>query len=299
MKIRLLAVAAAAALALPVQAQDTAAKPAAAPEVKPAATPEAKPAAKAEAKPAAKAAAKPAATGPVATVNGTAIPRARLDYLVRQQASRGAPDNDQTRAAVRDELINRELVAQEAARTGTAKNRDVQLQLEIARQEVLVGAYLNDYLRTHPVTDADVQKEYDRARAQSGATEYRARHILVESEEEAKRLIAELKKGGKFEELARKSSKDEGTRERGGDLDWSVPAAFDKAFADAMVKLQKGQITTEPVQSRFGFHVIQLEDQRAVSFPPLAQVKPQIQQRLARQKVETLIRGLRAKAKVE
>jgi len=215
---------------------------------------------------------------------------------------RGGPRDEQlarTRAAVRDELINRELVAQEAARTGTAKNRDVQLQLEIARQEVLVGAYLNDYLRTHPVTDADVQKEYDRARAQTGATEYRARHILVESEEEAKRLIAELKKGGKFEELARKSSKDEGTRERGGDLDWSVPAAFDKAFADALVKLQKGQITTEPVQSRFGFHVIQLEDQRAVSFPPLAQVKPQIQQRLARQKVETLIRGLRAKAKVE
>ncbi|HET9735113.1 MAG TPA: peptidylprolyl isomerase [Burkholderiales bacterium] len=287
MKRHLLAVAAAAALALPAQAQDSAAKPAAAPESK---TP---------AKAAAKPGAKPATTGPVATVNGTAIPRARLDYLVRQQAQRGAPDNEQTRAAVRDELINRELVAQEAARTGTAKKGDVPMQLEMARQEVLVGAYLNDYLRTHPVSDADVQKEYDRARAQTGATEYHARHILVESEEEAKRLIAELKKGAKFEELARKSSKDEGTRERGGDLDWSVPAAFDKAFADAMVKLQKGQITTEPVQSRFGFHVIQLEDQRAVNFPPLAQVKPQIQQRLTRQKVETLIRDLRAKAKVE
>lgn len=287
MKKHLLAVAAAAALALPAQAQDTAAKPAA--------TPEAKPAAKAAAKPAAK----PAATGPVATVNGTAIPRARLDYLVRQQAQRGAPDNEQTRTAVRDELINRELVVQEAARAGTAKKGDVPMQLEMARQEVLVGAYLNDYLRTHPVSDADVQKEYDRARTQTGATEYRARHILVETEEEAKRLIAELKKGGKFEELARKSSKDEGTRERGGDLDWNVPAAFDKAFADAMVKLQKGQITTEPVQSRFGFHVIQLEDQRAVNFPPLAQVKPQIQQRLTRQKVETLLRDLRAKAKVE
>ena len=279
MKIRLLALAAAAALALPAHAQDPAAKPAAAPAAKPAA--------------------KPAASGPVATVNGTAIPRARLDYLVRQQASRGAPDNDATRAAVRDELINRELIAQEAARAGTAKKGDVPVQLDIARQEVLVGAYLNDYVRTHPVTDAEVQKEYDRARTQAGATEYRARHILVESEDEAKRLIADLKKGAKFEDLARKASKDEGTRERGGDLDWNVPAAFDKSFADAMVKLQKGQITPEPVQSRFGFHVIQLEDQRAVSFPPLAQVKPQIQQRLTRQKVETLIRDLRAKAKVE
>jgi peptidyl-prolyl cis-trans isomerase C len=290
MKIRLLALAAAAALALPAQAQDTAAKPAAAPEAKPAAAPAAKPAAPAAAKPAA---------GPIATVNGTAIPRARHDYLMRQQAARGAPDNEQTRAAVREDLINRELVAQEAARAGTAKKGDVPLQLEMARQEVLVGAYLNDYVRTHPVTDADVQKEYDRAREQTGATEYRARHILVDSEEEAKRLIAELKKGAKFEELARKSSKDEGTRERGGDLDWNVPAAFDKAFSSAMVKLQKGQITPEPVQTRFGFHVIQLEDERAVNFPPLAQVKPQIQQRLTRQKVETLIRDLRAKAKVE
>jgi peptidyl-prolyl cis-trans isomerase C len=287
MKIRLLALAAAAALALHAQAQDPAAKPAA-----PAAKPVAKDAA-------AKPAAKPAATGPVATVNGTAIPRSRLDYLVRQQASRGAPDNEATRAAVRDELINRELIAQEAARAGTAKKGDVPVQLDIARQEVLVGAYLSDYVRTHPVTDAEIQKEYDRAKSQTGATEYRARHILVESEDEAKRVIADLKKGGKFEELARKSSKDEGTRERGGDLDWNVPAAFDKAFADAMVKLQKGQITPEPVQSRFGFHVIQLEDQRAVNFPPLAQVKPQIQQRLTRQKVETLIRDLRAKAKVE
>jgi peptidyl-prolyl cis-trans isomerase C len=270
MRIRFFTLAAAAALAFAAQAQDTPPKPAA----------------------------KPAA-GPVVTVNGTAIPRARLEYVVRQQAARGAPDNEQTRAAAREDLINREIVAQEAARAGTAKKQDVQLQLDMARQEVLVGAYLSEYLRTHAVTDADVQKEYDRARAQTGTTEYRARHILLEGEDEAKRVLAELKKGGKFEEVARKNSKDEGTRERGGDLDWNVPAAFDKAFSDAMVKLEKGQITSEPVRSRFGFHVIQLEDTRAVNFPPLAQVKPQIQQNLTRQKVEGLIRELRAKAKVE
>jgi len=274
MKIPLLALAASAALAFPAQAQDPAAKPAA------------------------KAAAKPAA-GPVATVNGTAIARARMDYLVRQQTARGAPDNEQLRAAVREDLINREIVAQEAARAGMAKKHEVQMQLDMARQEVLVGAFLSDYLRTHAVTDPDVQKEYDRARTQTGTTEYRARHILVQDEEEAKKIIAELKKGGKFDELAKKSSKDEGTRERGGELDWNVPAAYDKAFADAMVKLEKGQVTSEPVQSRFGFHVIQLDDTRAVSFPPLAQVKPQIQQRLTRQKVEVLLRDLRAKAKIE
>jgi len=278
MRTPLLALAAAAVLALPAQAQDTPAKPAA--------------------KAAGPAAAKPAA-GPVATVNGTVIPRTRLDFVLRQQAARGAPDNEQTRTAAREDLINREIVAQEAARAGMAKKQDVQLQLDMARQEVLVGAFLGDYLRTHAVTDADVQKEYDRARMQTGTTEYHARHILVQDEEEAKKLIAELKKGDKFDELAKKSSKDEGTRERGGDLDWNVPAAYDKAFADAMVKLEKGQITSEPVRSRFGFHVIQLEDTRAVNFPPLAQVRPQIQQNLNRQKVEKLIRELRAKAKIE
>jgi len=279
MRTRLLTLAAAAVFALGAQAQDASPKP--------------------PAKPAAKPAGKPAATGPLAKVNGAAIPRSRLEFLMRQQQARGGQDNEQTRAAAREDLINRELVAQEAARAGTAKKPEVQMQLDMARQEVLVGAYLNDYMRDHQVSDADVQKEYDRALAQTGSTEYRARHILVDSEAEAKKLIAELKKGGKFEELAKRSSKDDGTRERGGDLDWSVPSTFDKAFADAMVKLQKGQITSEPVQSRFGFHVIQLGDTRAVSFPPLAQVKPQIQQRLTRQKVEVLLRELRAKAKVE
>ncbi|MEO8716728.1 MAG: peptidylprolyl isomerase [Burkholderiales bacterium] len=268
MKSRILAIAAIASLAFPALAQQTGA-------------------------------AKPAATGPVATVNGTAIPRARFDYMMRQQVQRGTPDNDQTRAVVREDLINRELVAQAAARAGVAKKSDVQTQLEVSRQEVLVGAYLNDYLREHAVTDADVQKEYDRVREQTGANEYKARHILVETEDEAKRAIAELQKGAKFDELAKKSSKDEGTRELGGDLDWKVPSTLEKPFADAMVALEKGKFSLVPVRTRFGFHVIQLDDVRAVSFPPLAQVKPQIQQRLVRQKVEELVQKLRAEAKVE
>lgn len=269
MKLKLLAFAAAASLALPALAQQ------------------------------AKPAAKPTAAGPVATVNGTAIPRARLEYLMRQQLQRGAPDNEQTRALVREDLINRELVSQAAARAGTAKKREVQTQLEVARQEVLVGAYLSDYLRENAVTDADVKKEYDRVRDQTGANEYKARHILVETEDEAKRLIADLQKGDKFDELAKKSSKDQGTRELGGDLDWKIPSTLEKPFADAMVALEKGKFTGTPVRTRFGYHVIQLDDVRAVDFPPLAQVRPQIQQRLARQKVEELVRELRAQAKVE
>ena len=248
------------------------------------------------AKPAAAAAAK---EGPLATVNGTQIPRQRLDVVVRLQTARGAPDNEQLRAQVREALINNELLIQEANRSGIARKAEVQQQIDLSRQEVIANAMVSEYLRTHPVSDADIQKEYDRARAQTGDKEYRARHVLVSSEEDAKSVLADLKKGGKFDEVAQKRSLDEGTRPRGGDLDWNVPGNFDKAFADAMVKLEKGKMTEAPVRSRFGFHVIQLDDVRPVSFPPLTQVKPQIKQRLVGQRVDVLIRELRAKAKIE
>ena len=250
---------------------------------------------------AAQGAAKPqaAAREAIATVNGVAIPKARADLMMEQQAARGAPDNDQTRAAVRENLVNREVVAQEAAKSGVAKAPEVQTELELARQEVLINAYINDYVKKHPVSDAEVQKEYDRVKALNGDKEYKARHILVETEDQAKGVIAELKKGAKFEELAAKSSKDPGTKDRGGDLDWSTPGVFDKQFADAMVKLEKGKYTPAPVHTRFGYHVIQLDDVRQVKFPALAEVKPRIQQQLVQNKVGELIKGLRAKAKVE
>ena len=245
--------------------------------------------------------AKPAASrdGPLATVNGVAIPRQRADMVVRLQAARGAQDNEKLRAEIREQLINQELIVQEANRSGVAKKAEVQQQLELARQEVIANAVVNEYLAKHPVSDAEVQKEYDRARAQTGSTEYKSRHILVANEDDAKNVVAELKKGAKFEELAQKRSLDEGTRPRGGDLDWNVPGIFDKAFADALVKLEKGKMTEAPVRTRFGFHVIQLDDVRQVSFPELPQVKQQIQQRIVQQRIEALVRELRAKAKIE
>ncbi len=251
-------------------------------------------------KPAAKPTAKPAATaGAVATVNGVAVPRSRMDLMMQQQAARGAADNDQTRAMVRDELVNREVVAQEAQRAGMAKTAEVQTQFDLARQEVLVSAYIRDWVRKHPITDDDVQKEYDHAKAQTGDKEYKARHILVETEEQANGMIAELKKGGKFDELATKNSKDNGTKDRGGDLNWNVPSVFDPQFAEVMVKLEKGKYTETPVRTRYGFHVIQLDDVREVKFPALAEVRPRIQQQLMQKKVEELVRELRAKAKIE
>jgi peptidyl-prolyl cis-trans isomerase C len=200
---------------------------------------------------------------------------------------------------VRDELVNREIIMQEAQKAGIAKQPEVQTQLDMARQEIIVGAYLRDYARKHPVTDADIQKEYDKAKAQHGDKEYKARHILVETEDQAKALIAELKKGGKFDDLAAKNSKDTGSAQRGGDLDWNVPATYDKQFSDAMVKLEKGKYTDTPVRTRFGFHIIQLDDVRPAKFATLAEVKPRIQQMLVQTKIEELVKGLRAKAKVE
>ena len=246
-----------------------------------------------------KPAAKPAAAKPIATVNGVPVPQSRLDMLVQQQQQRGQQDTEQLRAMVRDELVNREVVAQEAQRAGIAKQPEVQTQIDMARQEILVGAYLRDYARKHPITDAEVQKEYDRAKARHGDKEYRARHILVETEDQAKSLIAELKKGAKFDDLAAKNSKDTGSATRGGDLDWNVPATYDQQFSEAMTKLEKGKYTEAPVKTRYGFHVIQLDDVRPAKFATLAEVKPRIQQMLVQNKIEELVKGLRAKAKVE
>ena len=248
----------------------------------------------------AKPVAKPAAKGgTIATVNGVAVPQARADFMMQQQTQRGAPDNEQMRNAVREELINREVLAQEARRTGAAKAPEVQTQLDMVQQEILVSYYLREFARKNPISDADIQKEYDRAKAQHGDKEYKARHILVESEDQAKTLITELKKGAKFDDLATKNSKDTGSAQRGGDLDWNVPGTFDKQFSDAMVKLEKGKYSEAPVRTRFGYHIIQLDDVRPAKFAALNEVRPRITQMLVQNKIEQLIKGLRAKAKIE
>ena len=246
-------------------------------------------------------AAKPQAGGKdaIATVNGVAITKARMEFVMQQHIAQGAPDNPSTRSAARQDLIDRELVAQEAVRTGLAKVPEVQMQVDLARQGALINAFVANYVQSHPVTDADVQAEYDRVKAQSGGTEYRARHILVDTEDQAKSLIAELDKGAKFEDLAAKNSKDAANKDRGGDLDWNTPNVFDKQFADAMVKLEKGKYTSAPVHTAFGYHIIRLDDVREAKFPSLAEAKPRIQQDLFRARVAELLRGLRAKAKVE
>jgi len=235
----------------------------------------------------------------VARVNGIAIPQTRLDYMVKGAAAQGQPDSPEMRSRIRDELITREVVAQEAAKKGLDKTPEVLAQMDFQRQSVLISAFLQDYIRIHPISDDAVRKEYERLKGESGDKEYRARHILVENEEEAKQIIAQLRKGGSFDKIAAEKAKDAGSKSRGGDLDWSPAARYVPSFAQALAKLKKGQLTETPVQTQFGWHVIRLDDERPLKFPALEEVKPQIQQQLRQQAVTQAIADLRAKAKIE
>lgn len=240
-----------------------------------------------------------AQSGAVAKVNGVTIPQSRADMLIKEMSGQGRPDTPEMRDAIKQELINREIVAQEAVKQGLNKKPEVITQIELQRQSVLINAYLQDYVKAHPVTDDEVKKEYERVKATAGAREYKVRHILVENEDEAKQIIVQLKKGASFEKLAGEKSKDQGSKDRGGDLDWATPARYVPAFGEAITKLKKGQLTDAPVQTQFGWHVIRLDDERPSKFPSFDEVKPQIEQQLRQQTVNKAFTDLRAKAKVE
>ena len=235
----------------------------------------------------------------VAKVNGTAIPQSRVELFVKNATAQGQPDSPELRNRIRDELIVREVVVQEAAKKGLDKSADVLTQIEFQRQGVIVNAFVQDYFSHHPVSDDAVKKEYEKARAQAGEKEYKALHILVKSEDEAKQITAQIKKGGNFEKIAADKSDDAGSKGKGGDLDWAPPGRYVPAFGDALKKLKKGQLTDAPVQTQFGWHVIRVDDERPLKFPPLEEVKPQILQNLQRQAIEKVIADLRAKAKIE
>ncbi|MHB1292272.1 MAG: peptidylprolyl isomerase [Sulfuricella sp.] len=250
----------------------------------------------------AKSAAAPAAsavsTAAIATVNGAPISQARFDFLLQQSQQQGQPDSPEVRKSLREKLIVEEVVAQEAAKKGMDKLADVNTQIDLARQTILIRAYLQDFIKNNPLGDDVLKAEYDKIKSQMGDKEYHARHILVETEAEAKDIIAKLKKGEKFEKLAEKS-KDPGSKAKGGDLGWAAPSNFVPEFSAAMTQLQKGKYTTEAVKSQFGWHIIKLEDSRAMQAPPFDEVKQNLRQRAQQQQIDKMISDLRAKAKVE
>lgn len=232
----------------------------------------------------------------VAKVNGVTIPQARADMLMRISIAQGRQDDAELREAVKQRLIENELLSQEAVRTGINKRSDVNAQLEISRQDVLRSALLNEIASKFKPTDSDLKGAYEAFKEHPAASEYKPRHILVKSEDEAKAVLAQLKEGGDFEKLAAEKSVDTGSGKQGGDLGWNTPSRFVPQFANAMVRLKKGDITDAPVQTNFGWHIIQMTDKRGLSFDVL---KPQLSQLLQRDAVQKNINALRAKAKIE
>jgi peptidyl-prolyl cis-trans isomerase C len=222
------------------------------------------------------------------------FPKAYFDFLLKERMAQGQPDTPELRNAIREELNTRELLVREAKKKGLDKNADIKNQIDLASQTVLVRAYVSDWVKANPVPDAALRKEYDTIKAQMGDKEYKVRHILLEKEDEAKDVIVELQKGGKFEKLAERS-KDSGSKANGGDLDWNAPGNFVKPFSEAMVKLPKGKFTAQPVQTQFGWHVIEVTDVREAKIPGFDEVKPQLQQRLQAQSLDAYFKELRSK----
>ena len=245
-----------------------------------------------------------AAAQNIAVVNNKPIPKARADAVIAQLVRQGQQDTPELDNAVKEDLISREILMQDAEKKGLAADPDVQAALDKARQQVLIAALAQDYFKANPPTDAEIHQQYDLLVKETGGKEYEARHILVATEPEAKAIIAKLKAGGKFEDLA-KQSKDPGSAANGGDLGWAPASTYVKEFGDALVKLKKGEVTPMPVKTQFGWHVIRLDDVRDAKIPSFEEAKPQIaaammaNQQWQQQKFQQMMKDLRAKATVE
>ena len=234
-----------------------------------------------------------------AMVNGVSIPQSRVDMRVKIATSQGQPDTPELRKAVRDDMVSMEVIAQEARKMGLDKDPEVIQQTELADQSVLVSAFVQDYVKNHPISEDQLKQEYDKLKVNLGTKEYKARHILVDSEDEAKDIIKQLGKKGNFDKIAKEKSKDAGSADKGGELDWAVPSNFVPSFASALMSLKKGAYTKEPVKSQYGWHVIKLDDVRNLKMPTFEELKPQIQQRLQQQSIQEYVADLRNKAKIE
>ena len=242
-----------------------------------------------------------AAKGPAAaTVNGIAISQSRVDMIARQGTSAGQPDTPDSRKAIVDQLVLQMVAAEEAIKKGMDKTPEIAEQIDVMKQSVLARAYVQDFIKNNAVTDEQVAAEYERIKATITGSEYKARHILVEKEGEARDIIARLRKEpGAFAKLAMEKSKDAGSKAKGGDLGWFDLSRMVPEFGAAVSKLEKGKFTQEPVKTQFGYHVILLEDVKPIAAPPLAEVKPQLAQQLQQQNVKKQLDALKAGAKIE
>ncbi len=235
----------------------------------------------------------------IAIVNGKAVPKSRIDALVQQVAMSGRQVTPDMEGQIKEEIIAREIFMQEAQKRGLDASDNFKLQMDLARQTLLIRELFEDFKKSNPVTDADMQAEYDKFVAANGGKEYKASHILVATEAEAKAIIASLKKGGNFAAIAKKSSTDKGSGAKGGDLDWANPSSYVKEFTEGLIKLKKGQTTDTAVKSQFGYHIIRLDDERQAQLPKFDEVKPEIAKQMSQQRLVEFQQNLRASAKVE
>jgi len=235
----------------------------------------------------------------VAIVNGKAVPLSRVEALSKQVERSGRPMTPEIEKQIKEEVIAREVFMQEAQKLGIDTSDDFKKQMDLARQTILITALFDNYKNTHAVTDEEAKADYDKFVAANNGKEFRARHILVEKEADAKAIVAQLKKGAKFEDLAKKSSKDPGSAAKGGDLDWAPAANYVAEFAQALNALTKGKLTETPVKTQFGYHVIRLDDVRDAQLPAFEAVKPQVKQQLQQTNLAKYQEALRAKAKIE
>jgi peptidyl-prolyl cis-trans isomerase C len=241
----------------------------------------------------------------IAVVNGVPIPQARMEYVIKAQVQQGQKDDETMRKQIKEALITREILAQEAVKKGLDKDPQLQTQVDMAKQEFLIRAYFDDFVKTAGVTEDEMKAEYERVKAQQTGDgdrkEYQARHLLIKNEKQAKGALAQINKaqGKNFAQVAKAKSEDQGSKAEGGLLDWSDGSNFVKEFSEAMVKLNKGAYTKQLVKTQYGYHIIKLEDVREMQFPPFEQVKERIEQQLLAQKRDKAIEALRTAAKVE
>lgn len=233
-----------------------------------------------------------------ATVNGKPIKQSLVDYIVKEATAQGKKVDDTTRANIIEKLITNEVIDQEARKAGIDKQPDFIAKEELTRHELRINAYIEDYLKKNPIDDQALHTEYDQQKTQYIGKEYKARHILVKTEDEAKDIINALSKGADFDKIAKEQSLDVGSKENGGDLGWFLPTSMVKPFSDAVAKLEKGSITSTPIQTEFGWHVIKLEETRESQAPAFDSVKDELRNNLLRRQLDTLVYSLRAKAKI-
>jgi len=235
----------------------------------------------------------------IATVNGKAIKQSVYDYIAKDATARGQKVDDQVKQAITQKLIDSEIVYQEAQKLGLDKQADYVAREELARRELLTSTYLQDFVKKNPISDADTKEAYEQYKKAYGEKEYSARHILVKTEGEAKEIIAKLGKGGDFAKIAKDKSMDPGSKDKGGDLGWFSPATMVKPFSDAVAELKKGGVTSTPVQTQFGWHVIKLVDTRAAQPLEYEKVKEGLQKNLQQRNLEKMMTELRSKAKID